>query len=67
MPTMPGGRPKLPEGEGLDDRILFAVRSDDKAAFEAEADYKGIPLSEWIRRTLLKAVKKSKKSSSRRG
>jgi predicted HicB family RNase H-like nuclease len=53
------GRPPKAEGEGLDS-IIPATRckASERAAFEIAAKKEGLALSEWIRQTLNKGIKK---------
>jgi hypothetical protein len=53
------GRPSLPKGEALDS-IIPATRckKSERAAFEKQAQQKGLTLSEWVRQTLKEAVEK---------
>lgn len=53
------GRPAKPEGETLD-AIIPATRckSVERQAYEAAAERAGLTLSEWVRKTLNRGIKK---------
>ena len=49
--TRPGPKPKPPE-EKATERIEFACRDDQKQAYLAKAEEKGMALSAWIKSVL---------------
>lgn len=53
------GRPFLPKGEALDATIpVTRCKKSERAAFEKQAQQKGLTLTQWVRQTLKEAVEK---------
>ncbi len=50
----PVGRPKLPEGDGKTEQIIFRVTKDDRKLYEHAAAEAKLELSEWMRMRLLR-------------
>jgi len=49
------GRPPKPPEERATERVEFTCREDQKAAYQAAADAKGIKLAAWIKTVLDRA------------
>ena len=59
-----GGVPKPPE-ERADERMLIALRKDQKEAYKAAAEYEGLSLSSWVKMICDRAAARSAKKNSR--
>lgn len=58
-PAARRGRPTMPEGEALDSYLpKIRCKSDERQSYEEAAAREGLSLSEWVRQTLNRAVKK---------
>lgn len=53
------GRPPKPPGEGRETRLYVRLSADEKEAVEAAAARAGVSLSDWIRRKLNTASRRS--------
>ena len=62
---MPGGRPKKPPDERLNERLDVRAATNEKADFEQAADIAEMKLSDWIRDRLKAAAKRELRKAGR--
>lgn len=55
------GRPPKPPEDTKGDVLHLRVGQDERAAYQETADRNGMPLSEWVRDRLNRAVKRETK------
>ena len=52
------GRPPLPKGEALGKPTPIRFLESERTYYEKEAEREGLTLSEWVRKTLNKAIER---------
>lgn len=50
------GRPPVETVGTRDERVMIRATAEERAAWQAEADADGRPLSQWIRRAIMRAM-----------
>ncbi len=61
------GRPKLPDGEAMDEIITLRIRPGERKLFESIATAAGVSLSDWARSAMIDAAESVKLAARKNG